>query len=104
MLEDSGAESALHLAILRLVGDDPIRRRLYDAYTTALKAVSPRDLPAGMRVEFAQITEPLSRHFGAGEYADIRATFERLDDWEAAETAERILDFYARLLMENARA
>lgn len=100
----SGAGSALHLAVLRLVGDDPIRERLLAAYTTALKALSPRDLPPALRVEFVKITEPLSRCPGPDqEEDDVRGTLERMDDWETARIAERIFDLYARLIMENAR-
>lgn len=91
-------------AVLKLVGDGPVKERLTHAYADHLEGVAETELPMALREPFAQLTAALHRLPPLGEENRVRANVRKMSPAEAAAHAAVIVKLYAGLTQQDERA
>jgi hypothetical protein len=84
-------------AVLTLAtGQNSLKDRLADAYISALIRLRPDDLPGPMREEFAELKQALTNVEPIGDEGRVFATVKNMEELQARELAERIVNMYDR--------
>ena len=91
-------------ALKTLIADGPIKLRLAQAFAVHLADLAETEFPGGLRRDFANLQEALSRVAPAGSESRVRATVQKMSADEARGHAATILNLYVALLSSVERA
>jgi hypothetical protein len=91
-------------AVLKLVGDGPIKQRLLRAFTEHLGDLDEADLPVALRREFGDLRAALNRIKPVGSETRVRASVKKMSAGEAVRHAGTIVRLCAALLGQAERA
>ncbi len=85
-------------AVGTLVGEEPVKQRLAQAWTQHLAAVRPDDLPNPLGEEFSQLKSALERIRPCGQESRTQASVRKMSSREAGQHAGVILRIFAELM------
>jgi hypothetical protein len=100
----STAWHQLEGAALTLVRSGSIKDRLADAWRNHLSLVNADELPEGLRAEFRACHTALTREAPLRGEDAVRATVRKLSSHEADELACTVVQLFAAMVREGARA
>lgn len=89
----SYAWKQLRLAVTVLAGTGPQRERLIHAYTKLID-LKQKDLPAEIRISFAELTQNIVLYPTQDVHGIVRSKVDSLDDGEIGSIIHSIIDMY----------
>src|SRR5258706_7965963 len=87
----------LEAAAFVLAGCEPLKERLFIAWTKHLAALEARDFPRDVREEFQELITALQRERALPGDTVLRASLRKLSTVEAGRYAKLIIRTYARV-------
>jgi hypothetical protein len=91
-------------AVRTLVSDGPVKQRLSRAFGDHLENLDGAELPPGLRRDFSDLHEALSRVVPVGKGTRVHASVQKMSPGEAAGHAQTIVRLYVALVGQTERA